>query len=72
MSPKSENPDSAKAPEKEKEAPKADKTKAPKEEELSEEDKTLKEELELCVTRLMENDANLYQVRPSLGLFHSV
>lgn len=32
----------------------------PKEEELSEEDKILKEELDLCVTRLQENDANLY------------
>ena len=32
----------------------------PKEEELSEEDKQLKEELELCVTRLQENDASLY------------
>lgn len=32
----------------------------PKEEELSEEDKQLKEELELCVTRLQEDDKNLY------------
>ena len=32
----------------------------PKEEELSEEDKQLKEELDLCVTRLQESDANLY------------
>ena len=31
-----------------------------KEEELSEEDKQLKDELELCVTRLQENDASLY------------
>ena len=32
----------------------------PKEEELSEEDKQLKEELDLCVTRLQENDVGLY------------
>ena len=31
-----------------------------KEEELSEEDKQLKEELELCVTRLQEDDKSLY------------
>ena len=30
------------------------------EEELSEEDKVLKEDLELCVERLKENDAKLY------------
>jgi len=32
-----------------------------KEEDLSEEDKQLKEELDLCVERLKENDANLYR-----------
>jgi 26S proteasome regulatory subunit N1 len=35
-----------------------------KDEDLSEEDKQLKEELELCVERLKENDTNLY--RPAL------
>ena len=34
--------------------------KALAEEELSDEDKKLKEELELCVERLTENDAKLY------------
>ena len=57
MSPKSDATE-AKAPEVEKEKKAAD-TKS-KEEELSEEDRLLKEELDLCVTRLMENDANLY------------
>ena len=33
---------------------------AAEEEELSEEDKVLKEDLELCVERLKENDAKLY------------
>ncbi|UJR33872.1 hypothetical protein I4U23_021293 [Adineta vaga] len=49
-----------------KETPKDD-SKKPieiKEEDLSEEDKQLKEELELCVERLKENDKNLY--RPAL------
>jgi 26S proteasome regulatory subunit N1 len=35
-----------------------------KEEDLSEEDKQLKEELELCIERLKENDIHLY--RPAL------
>lgn len=63
MSPKSEET-ATKAPEEgKKEATKeggAKKKDEPKEEELSEEDKQLKEELELCVTRLQENDSKLY------------
>jgi len=61
MSPKSDVLE-AKAPEKEeKKALAADgKSKEAKEEELSEEDRILKEELDLCVTRLKENDVNLY------------
>jgi 26S proteasome regulatory subunit N1 len=61
MSPKSDVLE-AKAPEKEeKKALAADgKSKETKEEELSEEDRILKEELDLCVTRLKENDVNLY------------
>ena len=35
---------------------------AAEEEDLSEEDKQLKEDLELCVERLKENDAKLYSV----------
>jgi len=61
MSPKSDVLE-AKAPEKEeRKALAADgKSKEAKEEELSEEDRILKEELDLCVTRLKENDVNLY------------
>ena len=65
MSPKSEEPTS-KPPEqgtsKGSDAPKesSKKKEEPKEEELSEEDKQLKEELDLCVTRLQEENATLY------------
>lgn len=52
MSPKTEaEPTASKAPPKD-EKPKVDKAKESKEEELSEDDKLLKEELDLCVTRL--------------------
>lgn len=62
MSPKSEETATKGAEEAKKDAPagKDGKKEEPKEEELSEEDKQLKEELELCVTRLQENDRNLY------------
>jgi 26S proteasome regulatory subunit N1 len=59
MSPKSDATEASKAPEVEKEKKAPADTKA-KEEELSEEDRLLKEELDLCVTRLKENDASLY------------
>ncbi len=61
MSPKSDVPE-AKVPEKDekKGAAPGEKSKEPKEEELSEDDKILKEELDLCVTRLQENDVKLY------------
>ena len=65
MSPKSEEPTSkpseqgtSKGEEASKEGSK--KKEEPKEEELSEEDKQLKEELDLCVTRLQEENATLY------------
>ena len=58
MAPKS---DVVEAKASEKEEKKAEgKAKESKEEELSEEDRLLKEELDLCVTRLMENDVTLY------------
>lgn len=59
MSPKSENPEAPKDGAKDEKSP-GEKAKESKEEELSEEDKQLKEELDLCVTRLQENDATLY------------
>ena len=65
MSPKSDevtSKPSEKDASKEKDAPKegSKKKEEPKEEELSEEDKQLKEELDLCVTRLQEDNATLY------------
>ena len=63
MAPKSEETTIKPAEEDKKETAKdstGKKKDEPKEEELSEEDKQLKEELELCVTRLQENDENLY------------
>jgi len=62
MSPKSDSPDAAaKGSEKDEETkPKTEKSKEPKEEELSEDDRILKEELDLCVTRLTENESGLY------------
>ena len=58
MSPKSDSPDAAKSADKDDKKP--EKSKEPKEEELSEDDRTLKEELDLCVTRLTEADSGLY------------
>ena len=63
MAPKSEETTTKAAEGGSKDATKENESKKkeePKEEELSEEDKLLKEELDLCVTRLQENDANLY------------
>jgi len=65
MSPKSDevtSKPSEKDASKDKDAPKegSKKKEEPKEEELSEEDKQLKEELDLCVTRLQEDNATLY------------
>ena len=62
MSPKSDAPAEKVAEKDEKKATPApgEKSKEPKVEELSEDDKILKEELDLCVTRLQENDATLY------------
>ncbi len=56
MSPKTEaETAAAKAPPKDEKKSAADKAKEAKEEELSEDDKVLKEELDLCVTRLKVN-----------------
>lgn len=65
MSPKSDDPVDKTKPgvaeaEGEKNKEKASKTEKDAEEDLSEEDKKLKEELELCVTRLQEPDEKLY------------
>jgi len=65
MAPKSESESVAasasnKEEKKDKEKSEKDKKKEEEEEDLSDEDKQLKDELELCVSRLDENDAKLY------------
>jgi 26S proteasome regulatory subunit N1 len=63
MAPKEVETAATPAPVKDKKNEKADKKKKEdKEEELSDEDKILNEELELCVTRLDENDATLWKL----------
>ena len=68
MSPKTDEtiekskPDASGLEGEKKDKEKSGKTDKDVEEDLSEEDKKLKEELELCVTRLQESDAKVKQI----------